>query len=401
MPNVPRSTVTEDRDRPSPRHGPRHDVVIVGARAAGASTAMLLARAGVDVLVVDRADYGTDTLSSHALMRGAVDHLRRWGVLDRVAATTPAIHRSVFEFGGDRLVVDACGELNDPLYAPRRTVLDPLLVDAAREAGAEFCFGTRMVDLIRNRRGRVCGVQAETSEGRAIRVDADLVIGADGLRSAVARHVQAPVTRRGLHCLSSIYGYVRSADLAPDEYHFAYDGGLISGAIPTNESTHCVFVSMSPSTFRSGAQLDVAAALERTLAKVSPSIATGARAGSIVGPLRSFPGHPGQFRTPHGDGWALVGDAGYFKDPVAAHGLSDAFRDAELLTEAVLANDLAGYERVRDGLSTPLFDQIENFTALGWDAAGARNALVDFALAMAAESDALREHRDAVRAAVI
>ena len=95
-----------------------------------------------------------------------------------------------------------------------------------------------------------------------------------------------------------------------------------------------------------------------------------------------------------------MGDAGYFKDPVAGHGLSDAFRDAELLTGAVLTSDLEGYELVRNTLSTPLFDHIEAFTALGWYAAGARNALLDFAVAMEAESDALREHRDAVLGAV-
>lgn len=399
MATNPSPSATERRHPRSRTRGRRHDVVIVGARAAGAATAMLLARAGADVLVVDRAGYGTDTLSSHALMRGGVDHLRRWGVLGRVAATTPPIHRSVFEFGGDRMVVDVGDELDVPLYAPRRTVLDPLLVDAAREAGAEFCFGTRMADVNRTAYGRVCGVEVETAAGRTTRIGADLVVGADGLRSAVARRVNAPVTRLGTHCLSSIYTYVRNADLPSDEYHFAYDGGLVGGAIPTNDSTHCVFVSMAPSIFRTSARLDVAAALERTLATVSPSIAAGARAGSIVGALRSFPGHVGQFRTPHGDGWALVGDAGYFKDPVAGHGLSDAFRDAELLTEAVLTGDLEGFERVRDALSTPLFDHIERFTALGWDADGARDALLHFAVAMAEESDALREHRDAVRVA--
>ena len=389
---------TENRFGPPP--GRHHDVVVVGARAAGAATAMLLARAGVDVLVIDRAAYGTDTLSSHALMRGGVDHLRRWGVLDRVAATTPAVERSVFEFGGDRLVVDVGGELDDPLYAPRRTVLDPLLVDAAREAGAEVCFGTRMIDLARTSSGRVCGIDVETADGGTTRIGADLVVGADGLRSAVARRVNAPVTRRGRHCLASIYGYVRDAELASDEYHFAYDDGLVGGAIPTNDEMHCVFVSMAPVTFRNRARLDVAAALERTLARVSPSIAAGARAGSIAGPLRSFPGHVGQFRTPHGEGWALVGDAGYFKDPVAGHGLSDAFRDAELLAEAVLTDDLERYELVRDMLSTPLFDHIESFAALDWDSAGARDALLNFALAMAAESDALCEHRDTVRGAM-
>ena len=382
--------------RISPTVDRRHDVVIVGARAAGASTAMLLARAGVDVLVVDRADYGTDILSSHALMRGGVEHLSRWGLLERVAATTPAIERSVFEFSGERLVIERGDDEKTPLYAPRRTVLDPILVDAAREAGATFCFGTPMVDLIRGRSGEVRGLEVQAPGGRTIRVGADLVVGADGLRSAVARRVEAPVTRHGRHCMAWIYSHVRGAALGSDEYHFAYDNGLVGGAIPTNDSTHCVFVGLSPKVFRSSARLDVAATLERVLSSVSPSIAAGARAGSMVGPLRSFPGHVGQFRRPFGDGWALVGDAGYFKDPVAAHGLSDAFRDAELLTEAVLTGDLERYETLRDELSTPLFEHIDTFAALEWDAAGASEGLLNFSTAMAAESDALREHRGAV-----
>lgn len=378
---------------PHPHHQPpkrpRYDVVIVGARAAGASTAMLLARAGLDVLVVDRATYGADTLSSHALMRGGVDHLRRWGLLERVAATTPPINRTVFEFGGHETIV----EEPDPLFAPRRTVLDPILVDAATDAGAAFSFATRLVDLVRDPAGRIRGVHVEMANGDRAEVGADLVIGADGLRSRLARLVEAPVTRRGLKCLASIYGYVRDADLPPHDYRFAYDDGRVGGSIPTNDGVHCVFVSMAPEQFHRGAQLDVAAALQTTLRRVSPELADGAQTGALAGQIRSFPGHVGQFRGAHGNGWALVGDAGYFKDPAAAHGLSDAFRDAELLAGAVVAGDLDGYQRVRDNLSMPLFGHIEELTALDWDAAGVGRILMAFGSSMHAEAEELRRHR--------
>src|ERR1043165_8823794 len=137
-----------------------YDAVIVGARAAGAATAHLLARSGLRVLLVDRGRYGTDTLSTHALMRGGVLLLNRWGVLDRVIeAGTPPIRRTRFDYGDDEATVDIrpSGGV-EALFAPRRTVLDRLLVDAAAAAGAEVCFGVTVSGLLRDDAGRVVGV---------------------------------------------------------------------------------------------------------------------------------------------------------------------------------------------------------------------------------------------------
>ena len=119
------------------------DVIIIGARVAGASTALLLARAGSQVLVVDRTRRGSDTLSTHALMRGGVLQLRRWGLLERVAATgAPPVRRVTFHYGTESMPVTLKPYAGvDALYAPRRSILDALLVDAAEEAGAQFRFG--------------------------------------------------------------------------------------------------------------------------------------------------------------------------------------------------------------------------------------------------------------------
>ena len=124
----------------------RYDVVIVGARCAGAATAMLLARAGHRVLVVDRGRYGTDTLSTHALMRGAVIQLHRWNVLPAVvAAGTTPVRQATFFYGDESVAVPiAPRDGIDALYAPRRHVLDRLLVDAARVAGADVAYGVRI-----------------------------------------------------------------------------------------------------------------------------------------------------------------------------------------------------------------------------------------------------------------
>ncbi len=125
-------------------------MIIIGARVAGASTALLLARAGLHVLVVDRARRGSDTLSTHALMRGGVLQLWRWGLADRiVAAGTPPVRRVTFHYGAESLPITLKSYAGvDALYAPRRTVLDALLVDAAEETGAHFRFGLAMTDLV-------------------------------------------------------------------------------------------------------------------------------------------------------------------------------------------------------------------------------------------------------------
>src|SRR4051795_11331960 len=167
----------------SPR--PTYDVIVVGARAAGAATAMLAARAGLRVLVVDRGRYGADTVSTHALMRGGVLQLNRWGLLPAViGAGTPAIRKATFHYRDTSVAIDIGPSHGvDALYAPRRTLLDPLLVDAAAAAGAEVRFGVAVHDLRRDDEGRVVGIEATERLGRSFTADARLVVGADGLRS--------------------------------------------------------------------------------------------------------------------------------------------------------------------------------------------------------------------------
>src|SRR5262245_12108733 len=116
-----------------------YDVIIVGARVAGSATGMLLARIGFKVLVVDRASFPSDTLSTHQVQLPGVACLRRWGLLDRViAANTPATRQVTFDTGFVRLE-GRFPEFQgvDALYSPRRTILDKIIVDAARDAGAE------------------------------------------------------------------------------------------------------------------------------------------------------------------------------------------------------------------------------------------------------------------------
>jgi flavin-dependent dehydrogenase len=316
---------------------PGWDAVIVGARAAGASTALLLARAGLRVLAVDRARRGSDTLSTHALMRGGVLQLRRWGVLDRVVATDAApVRRVTFHYGRDVMPVSLKAYAGvDALYAPRRTVLDAILVDAAEDAGARFRFGSGVIDLVRDGAGRVVGVVLRDRGGTIRTERARLVVGADGRASLVAARVAAPSIATGAHAAAYAYGYWPAPDL--DGYHWYYGDALSAGAIPTNDGLACVFVGGPRATLaRATRHRPLADGQRELLAGLDDGIADLA-AAPPVGPVRFFRGMPALLRRPYGPGWALVGDAGWWKDPLSTHGITDALRGAELLAAAVVA----------------------------------------------------------------
>ena len=348
----------------------RYDVLIAGARCAGAATAMLLARSGLRVLAVDHGSYATDTLSTHALMRAGVMQLHRWGVLPRiVAAGTPPIRRTTFHYGDAVTeVMLKPGQGIDALYAPRRTVLDRTLVDEAREADAEIRYGCIVTDLRRNRSGRVCGAVIQRADGRHTEIAADLVIGADGAGSSVARLVEAPVTRAGTHASATIYAHW--SDLPDTGYRWHYRAGLAAGVIPTNGGQHCVFVAMPQSLYREHAQSGLAALYQRILAELVPDLAAAIAASHPESRLWTFPGRKGFLKQPCGPGWALVGDAGYFKDPLTAHGITDALRDAELLAAAAVQGTDAALHRhaaIRDELSVALFDATDAIASFAWD----------------------------------
>ena len=202
--------------------GPHFDVVVIGARCAGAAHARLLAEAGFSTLVVDRAAEGSDTLSSHTLTRGAVRQLDRWGMLREIVATgTPGIARSVFRFGREETPVDLRPVETGPgMVAPRRSKFDAMLGRAARQAGAELRYCTAFRDVIRDDAGRVCGVQLTSPEGWDYSVSAHFVVGADGLRSPVARAVGARETVITPDCHGHLYGYFALPDQVDNVFDF-------------------------------------------------------------------------------------------------------------------------------------------------------------------------------------
>ena len=341
---------------------------------------------------------GSDTLSTHALMRGGVLQLSRWGVLDDVvAAGTPAIRRTVFHYpdGEDVDVAIRPRSGVDALYAPRRHLLDRLLVEAAEEAGVQVLHETTVTSLRRDGSGRVAGVVGDPRRrprralrrahhrrrrhpvpGRRAGRCQDHVAGTDGERGALplrrgpaGRRLRVDVRRRrrlGRHpdqrrSLLPVRGHHARADAAP-------------------------------------APLGVERAIAELLAAAGPAAADRARGLRPVSPVRGWSGVPGFARQSWGPGWALVGDAGYFKDPITSHGITDALRDAELLAEQVLAARagavpeevaLARYQETRDRLSRELFEVTEGVAAYDWDADGIRTLLRRFSAAMGDEVDHL------------
>ena len=365
----------------------RYDVVVAGARCAGAATAMLLARAGHRVLLIDRGRYGTDTLSTHALMRGAVVQLHRWNVLPAVMASgTSPVRKATFFYGEDAVSVPiAARDGIDALYAPRRYVIDRLLVDAAASAGADVVYGVRLRDLQRSATGRVTGVVLEDESGLVHHVASRVVVGADGLRSTMARLVDAPVYRVGQHATATMYGHWSGLDV--DGYGWYFAPGLSAAAIPTNSGEVCVSLSVPGPQFTRLFAHQPDRAFRELLSQVAPDLARQIdRAGHVR--LSGFAGQEGFFRRAHGPGWALVGDAGYFKDPLTAHGITDALRDAELLASAIDTGSdtaLAEYQEQRDAASLELFETTDAIASFSWDLTTVRVLHETLARAMSRE----------------
>jgi 2-polyprenyl-6-methoxyphenol hydroxylase-like FAD-dependent oxidoreductase len=375
-----------------------YDAVVVGARPAGAATALLLARQGRRVLVLDRAAFGSDTTSTHALMKGGVLQLQRWGLLDRIRdAGTPALRHTVVHYSDMDIDIPVGGDDDvDALYAPRRTVLDPMLAVAAAEAGADVRFETSVSDLLRDRDGRVAGLAYRSADGRRFEARAPITIGADGARSFVARSVGAPTTRAGTHASAVVHAYF--ADVDVDGFQWFFRSGAGAGVIPTNGGV-LAYIAIASPRFATELRPDVEAGFWRLLRQHAPEAADLVATAERTSRFHVHAGMGGFQRQPGGRGWALVGDASHFKDPISAHGLTDALRDAELLARALvptlddrdeLAAALASYEAERDRLSSTMFDLADQVAGYEWSADDARTLLKGMSRCMGEEVDVLR-----------
>jgi flavin-dependent dehydrogenase len=346
------------------------DAIVVGARCAGSPTAMLLARRGYQVLLVDRSTFPSDTISTHFIWPPGVACLQRWGLLDRVLATNCPVIRTIgldlgeFQLTGDPPPFSGVAEM----CAPRRTVLDRLLLDAAAEAGAEVREGFTVTGLTSSA-GRVTGIRGRSKSGAEIAEQARIVIGADGRNSLVAKAAGAAEynIRPVLTCVC--YAYWRDVTRHVPAIHPRPRRVIIS--FPTNDG-----LTITPAIFPRDELPAVRASLERHLLDALGLVGDFAepfRGSARVERIRAMGDLPNFFRQPYGDGWALVGDAGYHKDPILAQGISDAFRSAEWVVDAVHAGfsgsqpideALARYQRVRDEEFAPMYDLSCNMASL-------------------------------------
>jgi flavin-dependent dehydrogenase len=335
-----------------------YDAIVIGARCAGSPTAMLLAQQGYKVLLVDRASFPSHLPHGHFIHRGGPLQLQKWGLLEQLAtAGCPPVTRFKQDTGqsviaGRDLVVNgvAFG------YGPRRDVLDKILVDAAVAAGAESREGFSVQEIIWEG-DRVAGIRGRNNNGGGTVTErAQIVIGADGRNSMVARAAQAPAYETVPTLLCWYFSYW--SDAPSDDLEFYVRERRIIIAHPTTDQLLAVFVAWPIAEFHQ-VRADVEASHSRAL-DVAPELAERVRNGKREKRFLGSGDLPNFFRKPYGPGWALVGDAGHHKDPYLALGVSDAFRDAELLAEAIddgfsgrqsLDEALAEYERQRNEMA--------------------------------------------------
>jgi len=334
-----------------------YDVIVVGARCAGASLAMQLARVGHRVALVDRTAFPSDTMSTHFLWQRGAARLETWGLLDRLQARgcTP-IREITFDVGPVQLcgAGPAVGGVADT-YSPRRTVLDALLVDAAVESGAELIEGFTVSELLWSD-GRVVGVRGHPRGRAESSMRARIVVGADGLHSTVAKAVGARVYRQHPPLTGVLYSYWSGLTSLGASFH-ARPGRLIL-VWPTNDEMTCIYVAWPHREFRQ-ARNDAEHNFRAALALVpglADAVASGHREQRFVG----TDDLPNYYRTSAGPGWALAGDAGHHRDPSTGMGMSDAFVAAELLAEAIhegligqrpMDDAVADYQQRRDVLT--------------------------------------------------
>ena len=339
-----------------------YDAIVIGARCAGSPTAMLLARRGHRVLLVDRATFPSDTMSTHLVHPPGVAALEHWGLLERLVATgCPPVETYSFDIGP----VTISGSPGACAYAPRRTILDQLLVDAAVEAGAELREGFT-VDEVLTHDGAVTGIR-----GRGVTARARVVVGADGIHSKVAKTVR-PTEYDVRPSRSAIYyAYWSDLPVGGNEVTILPEQRRGWGPVPTHDGLTVMPFGWPIEEFhanRGDIERHFYAAVD-LVPEFAERVRAATRESRFIGTAET----PGYFRAPYGPGWALVGDAGYHKNPITAMGINDAFRDAELVADALddafngrRAYDeaMADYQRVRDREALPVHEFTDEFAQL-------------------------------------
>lgn len=349
-----------------------YDAIVVGGRCGGAALALLLARQGRRVLIVDQAQLPSDVrLSTHLIWHSGVDVLQKWGLLEAVKATNcPLLTHFSLDLGELVLKGQPPGTQVGAAIAPRRFALDKVLLEAAIQAGAELRLGVSFDDVIKED-GRVVGISGRLDDGSGFMARAKMVVGADGTHSRVARAVGAETYNEVAKEAGSynIYSYFTGVPLQgveffsrPERMIYAWstnDGRVIAGLIQPGHAPR-------------PARPDVEAYFFGELETWAPDFAARLRAGRqddewLGGAIASF------CRQASGPGWCLVGDAGVTIDPITAAGISNALRDADTLAGLIgqglsspeaMDKALAGFQAQRDAVAVPLLQFAQEMAKL-------------------------------------
>jgi flavin-dependent dehydrogenase len=338
----------------------KYDAIIIGARCAGSPTAMLLAAKGYKVLLLDKAVFPSDTISSHIIFPNGINKLKNWGLLDKLLTTNcQVIHEMGFDVGPFVLKGNPpMGEFPG-IIAPRRFILDQILLDAAIEAGAEFRDQSVVEDLIVEN-GTVTGVRYQSKGGSVVTEHARIVIGADGKNSIVAKKVKAEKYNEVPARTNWYYTYY--SNMPVTDLTLRSREARAFGGIPTNNGMTCVTVAFPPREFKEF-RSDIEGNYYKSIA-LDPYFYEVVRNGKQEERFFGMTDNPNFFRKPFGPGWALAGDAGYTKDPITGQGISDAFRDAAALAKALddgfsgkqeMERALESYQKTRDEQSLPIY----------------------------------------------
>ena len=350
----------------------RYDAIVVGARCAGSPTAMLLARKGYQVLLLDKATFPSDTMSTHHVHPPGVAALERWGLLKRLEATgCPPVETYSFDFGpltitGSPRPIDGVARG----YCPRRTVLDQILVDAAVEAGAELRERFTVDEIVASD-GTVTGTRGHEKQGAAVTERAKVVIGADGRHSLVAKTVKPQHYNERRSRLAMYYAYWSGLPVGGFDTTIRAENRRGWAAIPTHDDLTVLPFGWPVEEFRANRK-DIEGNFFAAV-EFAPEFAERVRAAKRESKFIGSADLPGYFRKPFGPGWALLGDAGYHKNPITAMGINDAFRDAELVVGALddafsgrrsYEDGMTEYQRARDREALPVYEFTDEFAQL-------------------------------------
>lgn len=339
-----------------------YDVIIVGARCAGSALGLMLARSGKKVLMLERTTFPSDTMSGHYIHPAGISCLKRWGVFDQLAATdTPEQKKLTLDFGPFALSATptAASDGTSSGYGPRRRIFDTLLAEAAVAAGVEFIDGVTVNRPLCNH-GRVAGVEGHTANGKPFEFRARLVIGADGRNSTIAEAVGAKKYNEVPSTTCAYYSYWSGFDTP--QIHLFSRVGRFFVVQPTNEGLTMVAVAWPVAEFRK-VRSNLEESFNSAVAEV-PWIEERFRVAKRQERFVGTADQAGFFRTSHGPGWALLGDAGYHRDAITAQGMTDAFLHAEFLAQAINAGfngslpmdqALAEYQNRRDTSVMPMY----------------------------------------------